>query len=886
MPGPWDKYAPPAAAAPGGGGVMTVGVPHPKEPTNPSGFEPDPVKPGALRPIVGGPADKKESGEQLSPEALDAETTNWILTGKMSPFGMGNGPLRVQIQNNRPVLMKRFGVTENQLPAIQLMFKADSDAYGKRVAQGSFMQQAEEGARGHVEQIKGYLKELPAQTSIKALNAVSLAAQRQMSGETVTNLDTTIPLLKAEIAKIMTANPSGSGQLTDDARHEFDILEGNTAPERKMEALDALLQMADTKVKSNNDEGQRLSQRMTGGLSLYSASGGNGPGFGAVPPTGGAAPTLGDGPVVNGGDGDLGPSLGASGGNTRSVIDPKKQALGQKIVGLVSKGADRNTIMGFAVGADPTLRDDPAFRGWVDEALKYRQQHPKAQFGIDPGFYTTEVPLSGQEKVGNDVAQSGPGAALMNAANGVTAGKLGSITGDQEGVDRALAVAAAQHPNASLVGTMAGGATAAAGLEGALGVGGMVPGTARTAIADAGYGYAAGGPKGAVLGAVGGAGGNALGRLAGATVKGVTNPTVGYVAKEVPLTIGQAVGKSGVVGRAVKGIEDRLSGIPVVGDAINARRLEGLQKMNAKAFDRALEPIGAKAEGRFGEEAVAHAQDQVSAAFSKALSGKSAGLDHGFITDATKAKMGIEKLPDRVRGEVDNSINEVINNYFDAGGQVSGENMQAMLRELGQIKRGYQGDPLGHRIGQVVDQFSDSIENMFRRQAPDVMPQYDAAKKAFKRVSTLEDAVLKGKQTGGVFTSAQLGMADRANTIKYGGKHTAAAGGGEFHDFQRKMQDVLPSKVPDSGTAGRLLIPSALIAGGAGAGAAGGDAEKGLTLGALLAMAYSRTGQRMLTGAVLKGGPARAATGAAIRKAGPLIGHGVGAVTALGTARD
>jgi hypothetical protein len=336
----------------------------------------------------------------------------------------------------------------------------------------------------------------------------------------------------------------------------------------------------------------------------------------------------------------------------------------------------------------------------------------------------------------------------------------------------------------------------------------------------------------------------------------------------------------------VKGIEDRLSGIPVVGDAINARRLEGLQKMNAKAFDRALEPVGGKVDGKFGEEAVAHAQDQVSGAFSKALAGKSAGLDHGFIVDATKAKMGIEQLPDSVRGEVNNQIDHVINNYFDDSGQISGENMQALLRELGGIKRGYQGNPLGHRIGKVVDQFTDSVENLFRRQAPDVMPQYDAAKTAFRRVSILEDAVNRGKNTGGVFTPAQLGMVDRANAIKFSGRaprrparavpripaqHAGSAaeqGSGQRHGGRllipaRSSQELAPEPVtarrgcregPDPRRAARDGLQPRGTAG-----------------------AYRRRPKTRKRGA--RGGTA-------VRKAAPLIGHGVGAATALGTARD
>jgi hypothetical protein len=63
-------------------------------------------------------------------------------------------------------------------------------------------------------------------------------------------------------------------------------------------------------------------------------------------------------------------------------------------------------------------------------------------------------------------------------------------------------------------------------------------------------------------------------------------------------------------------VEDRLSGIPGVGDMINARRGEGYRAFNAKAFDKALEPISGSVKGAVGEEAVANARQAVSDAFS------------------------------------------------------------------------------------------------------------------------------------------------------------------------------------------------------------------------------------------------------------------------------
>lgn len=156
---------------------------------------------------------------------------------------------------------------------------------------------------------------------------------------------------------------------------------------------------------------------------------------------------------------------------------------------------------------------------------------------------------------------------------------------------------------------------------------------------------------------------------------------------------------------------------------------------------------------------------------------------------------------------------------------------------------------------------------MFKRQAPDVVPKYNAAKTAYRRLSILADATLKGKnQPDSMFTPAQLNASDAANAAKYEGKISAAGGERQFREFGEAAQAVLPNKVPDSGTAGRLLATGAGIGGaiGLGSGATGGDpvngpsagdivggasggAGTGLALSALLVGAYSKAGQRLLT---------------------------------------
>ena len=314
------------------------------------------------------------------------------------------------------------------------------------------------------------------------------------------------------------------------------------------------------------------------------------------------------------------------------------------------------------------------------------------------------------------------------------------------------------------------------------------------------------------------------------------------------MTIGQTVGQSGRVGAAIKGVEDRLAGLPVVGDMVNARRREGVERFNEVAFTKALEPIGGKVQGKVGEEAIAEAQQQVSQAFTKALSGRAAVPDRAFNGQFTAALNQAAQLK-RVGPEVLDEIVAVLKPY-DNEPALTGEMMQQISRELQAIKTAYRNDPLAHRINKAVNAADDAILGMFDRQFAGMIPEYTKAREAYRKVSILQDAVLSADNSGGVFTPAQLGRADKRNAIKYGGKNAAARGERQFGDIQRPAQEVLPNKVPDSGTAGRLLVPALALGGGAASDGAGFTNGTGLTIGAVVAGAYSRIGQRVLNRAV------------------------------------
>lgn len=503
------------------------------------------------------------------------------------------------------------------------------------------------------------------------------------------------------------------------------------------------------------------------------------------------------------------------------------------------------------------------------EQFRYLRQYPKVPADSMPvqGHYITEQ-ITDADKQMNEAAQSPGGAFVANAGDAATGYNLDSIIGatggNAERARGALDYMNEKNPGASIAGQLGGGVAAALLGEAALGRAGVSNVMARTLGADTGYGAAAGAGgtdydsngnpatvadrlMGAGKGAAAGLAGSYLGgKVAGGLQRMAKGPADASVAamnrNAVPLTLGQQVGRAGRVGAAVKSAEDRLAGFWGVGDMVNARRAEGIDAFNSKTFDKALAPIGGSVKGLVGEEAVAAAQKQVSRAFDDALGGKAVMPDPQFGADFTKALTRLGKAEPKVMDDVVEVFRR-----FDREPALTGEALQEISRELRDIKAAYKLDPRFRRIAPAIDDVEDSVFGIFDRNAPGTTEAYSKAKTAYRRLAIVEDAVLRGQNQEGRFTPAQLGAADKRNTIKYQGRGAAARGDGPFAEWQRDAQNVLPNKVPDSGTAGRLLVPGVLIGGGTGIDAVTGGDGTATTIGAIVAGAYTRAGQRLLT---------------------------------------
>lgn len=577
-----------------------------------------------------------------------------------------------------------------------------------------------------------------------------------------------------------------------------------------------------------------------------------GPGSSSAPPGRG-----GPGGPLAGPDDPLAPTaLGLGSGKTNVQIDPALEGVRRRVAGMVSSGAPATAIRSYLKGVGV----NPASVNGIDAAVAFRKRNPGylGSFPVDIGV--RDLPMSRTRQTMATLANSPFGAAGVAAGNAASLGGLDEIVG-MTGGNAALANAgkqglAAQYPKASMAGNIIGGVGAAAGIEAGLaraglaGGGGMIAPRALGADAVYGGGFGAGENNddrlgGAILGAgtavPGGIGGRALAAGAGRLATGVTNANVRTLnSAGVPMTLGQ------LAGRGAKSIEDKMTSLPLVGGLINARRAEGLKGFNAAVFKEAAAPLGAQATGNIGEAGVEDLADTVTGGYKKALGTVQLNIDPKFGFDLGNAAVKIQHIP-RVGGELHDTLSGVLPTYFD-NGALTGDNLQAVLDHVRQIKASYKNDPLyGARIKPALDDLHDSITGMVERQAPDVMPAFRAADKAYKNRKIVGNAVKAAMNTDGVFTPAQLGQQARAAANKFG--NNADTTNRPFFDLQRSGQNILPSKVGDSGTAGRMMLPLALSgAGGVAGGVRGYAGSDGNNAGADTA---SGIGGGMLSGGIL-----------------------------------
>jgi len=574
---------------------------------------------------------------------------------------------------------------------------------------------------------------------------------------------------------------------------------------------------------------------------------------------------------------DAGPQMTIASGNTRTEHSDRLSA---KIDAMMNAGASIDQINAVMQANDyPPI--NPA---QYSAARDWMAKHPDNRYS--GGSADRQVPMSFLERT----AGSPLGAFLANMANDFTAGSVGALAGAQG--QGALDAMRQLHPTESGMGSLVGGVAGAFGGEGVAAKLGAGRFAAR--VGDMGYGSLQGfnnapegeGLKGAILGAgiggLGGALGERVGRYAGGVLKGVTDPAIQRLqAAGVPLTIGQILSRSGTAGKTVKGIEDALTSVPLVGNVIDARRGEGMQAFNDAAFREAGSPIGYIPTGT-GQEGIAQLAQAKSAAYDNALGGTGIDVtDPRFVQDVAGSYNAAQAIPP-VNGAQDAALQALqhrITGAIDPNtGAISGRNFQEAYRGLARTAKERKNLDYGYEVGAAMRQGQDALASALEAQNPGSFQAFVAANKANRNLSTLADAVNAAQgQEQRLFTPIQLGRADANATTRLSSRIAAMSGNSPFAQLASDGISVLPSRLGDSGTAKRAIVgagTTGLFGAGGAMGGAAADGKEGATKGA----GYG-AGAGILTAILLSAGGSKTAQKAAAKALldRPDIMRGIGA---------
>lgn len=314
-------------------------------------------------------------------------------------------------------------------------------------------------------------------------------------------------------------------------------------------------------------------------------------------------------------------------------------------------------------------------------------------------------------------------------------------------------------------------------------------------------------PQKAAFGAAGGAGGTLLGRSAANIIGPNLDAAVRKLIGEgVNLTPGQ------MYGGIPQKIEDKLTSVPLLGDVIQYSRGKGIEEFNKAAYRRALEPIGGKVPESTGRAGMESVKNQLTEAYDDLLPKLTYKPDAQFLDSLSNIKNNVTGIdPDNAK-KVADTVFDVVSKRLGKNGQINGETFKVIEEKLGGLAKTYRAsaDADQKLMGDAYADALGELRQNLARNNPQFAEQLNKINTGWANFVRLRGAGSMAN-TQEMFTPNQLAAAVKA-ADKSAGKTATATGTALMQDLSDAGAQVLPGKIPDSGTAGRQALNAALAA--------------------------------------------------------------------------
>lgn len=374
--------------------------------------------------------------------------------------------------------------------------------------------------------------------------------------------------------------------------------------------------------------------------------------------------------------------------------------------------------------------------------------------------------------------------------------------------------------------------------------------------------------KQVLLGGLGGGVGSAAAAGLSRIIRPNTSPEVkALIEQGVTPTPGQ------IIGGPIARFEEKLTSVPILGDAIKGGQNRALDQFNTAAYNRALNPIGKVAGPEIGRDGVKGVKDALTNAYDDLLPKLQFKADTQFSNELgnllSMTKNG--NVPPQIATQFENILKNDVISRMTKQGAMDGQSFKQLETALGQKIKSFKGspDPNAQMLGDALSEVLSSARSVLSRSNPQHADQLSKINQGYAAYARIRDAASRVGAQEGVFSPGQLQAAVRAGD-KSVGKGKFATGDALLQDLSEAGKTVLGSKYPDSGTAGRLMA-------GPGIGAALGASNPLLMLGVGAAtLPYTAMGQNAIAKALTQRPAIADPIANSLLSASPLLGAATG----------
>lgn len=313
----------------------------------------------------------------------------------------------------------------------------------------------------------------------------------------------------------------------------------------------------------------------------------------------------------------------------------------------------------------------------------------------------------------------------------------------------------------------------------------------------------------------------------------------------VQMTPGQLLG--GVARHA----ENLSTSVPLTGMAIANAQHRAMESFDRAIINKSLVPVGKSLPKgvNAGREAIAFADDAIGSEYDALLPKLRFSVDRQLVQDVQSIATRNTRMLDSSDQKKFAAILSDISGRMGPSASLSGREFKHVEEELNYISRTNRSSPhpSDREFAHAVDDLHAAMRDTLERTNPKYAAELQNINTAWAIFKRAQGASTNRVRSGGVFTPGDL-LADIKRSTARG---AFARGDGLLQELADAANRVLPSNIPDSGTAQRRLWQELF-----GLGSVGAAGEyTGVGLGPALGMAaggaaYTRPGMAALRGAV------------------------------------